>query len=263
MIVLLTVPLSCQTNPFTGKKGLAIVSNQQLFPQSFQLYKKTLNEKTVIRGTADAKMVEEIGYEITKAAQRFLASQGEEGYLKDYRWEYTLIDSKEANAWCMPGGKIAVYTGILPFTQSKAGLAVVLGHEVSHALLNHSQQQASQSQITNIIGFGGSAALSGTQFGNIFSEIYGVGTTLGVTLPYSRKFETQADDLGIQLMAIAGYDPAVAVEFWERMNAQGGQRSAQFMNTHPSGQTRIKNLKNKVNDARAEAERFGVTSFKR
>ncbi len=260
----LLIPLfSCQTNPFTGKKGLALVSNSELFPQSFQLYEKTLNESTVIQGTADAQMVKEVGQEIAEAAKRFLASKGQEGYLKDYRWEYALIKSKEVNAWCMPGGKIAVYTGILPLTQNKAGLAVVLGHEVSHALLNHSQRQASQSQITNIIGIGGSAALSGTQFGEVFGQVYGVGTTLGVRLPYSRKFETEADDLGLYLMAIAGYDPAVAVDFWERMNAQGGEEPAEFLSTHPSGQTRINNLKKQVKKAREVAQKFGVTSFKR
>lgn len=255
--------VSCQTNPFTGKKGLALVSNNELFPQSFELYEKTLSESTVIQGTSDAQMVEEVGHEIAEAAKRFLASTGQEGYLEDYRWEYALIKSDEVNAWCMPGGKIAVYTGILPLTENKAGLAVVLGHEVSHALLNHSQRQASQGQITNIIGIGGSTALSGTQFGEVFGQVYGVGTTLGVTLPYSRKFETEADDLGLQLMAIAGYDPQVAVDFWERMNAQGGEAPAEFMSTHPSGNKRIKNLEKQVGDAKATAQKFGVTTFKR
>src|SRR5699024_6673181 len=140
---------------------------------------------------------------------------------------------------------------------------VVMGHEVSHALLNHSQQQASQSQITGILGMAGSTALSGTQFGGAFNQIYGIGTQLGVTLPYSRKFETQADELGLKLMAIAGYDPAVAVEFWERMNAQGGKEPQEFMSTHPSGTTRVNNLKSQIAEAKAIAQKFGVTTFKR
>lgn len=254
---------ACQKNPFTGKKNLALVSNAELFPYSFQLYEETLKENKVIRGTKEAKMVEKLGNEIANAAEKFLASQGQQGYLKDYRWEYSLIESDQINAWCMPGGKIAVYTGILPVTQTEAGLAVVMGHEVSHALLNHSQQQASQGQITQIIGLGGSAALSGTQFGNVFGEIYGVGTALGVTLPYSRKFETQADDLGLTLMAIAGYDPEVAVEFWERMKQSSSGEPAEFMSTHPSSQTRVNNIKAKVSEAKAIARKFGVTQFKR
>lgn len=263
VLFLLLIVSACQTNPFTGKKGLALVSNSELFPQSFQLYQETLKESKVIRGTAEAKMVDQVGRQIAEAAEKFLASTGQQGYLKDYRWEYALIESDQVNAWCMPGGKIAVYSGILPLTQNRAGLAVVMGHEVSHALLNHSQQQASQSQITNVIGMGGSTALSGTQFGSVFNQIYGIGTQLGVTLPYSRKFETEADELGLQLMAIAGYDPEVAIAFWERMNAAGGKAPAEFLSTHPSGQSRINNLKGKVNEAKATARKFGVTQFQK
>lgn len=266
-IILLTVLTlclsSCQTNPFTGKKNLALVSNSQLFPQAFQLYEQTLKESHVIKGTKEAQMVQKVGENIAKAAERYLAAEGQQGYLKDYQWEYALLQSDQVNAWCMPGGKIAVYSGILPITQTEAGLAVVLGHEVSHALLNHSQQQASQSQITQAVGMGGSAALSGSQFGEAFNQIYGIGTQLGVTLPYSRKFETQADDWGLILMAIAGYDPEVALEFWSRMSQAGGAEPEEFLSTHPSNQTRINNIKKRVAEAKTVARKFGVTSFKK
>lgn len=252
---------SCKTNPFTGKKDLALVSNSQLFPMAFQQYDEVLKESKVIKGTKDAQSVNSVGHKIAKAAELYLKAEGVENYLEDYDWEYHLIESDQVNAWCMPGGKIAVYTGILPITQTEAGLAAVLGHEVSHALLNHGQRRMSQDQITQLAGMAGSAAFEDPKNANLFNQAFGLGTQLGVALPYSRKFENQADDLGVKLMAIAGYDPEAAVHLWERMSQEGGEQPLEFLSTHPSNQSRINKIRNEVESAKTLARKFGVTKF--
>ena len=150
--------LSCATNPITGKKNLNFVSNSELFPSSFQQYGTFLKENKVISGTADAKRVETVGMKIKVAAEKYLISIGQPEYLKDYRWEYKLVESKDVNAWCMPGGKIVVYSGILPITKDEAGLATVMGHEVSHALANHGAQRMSAAQLQQIGAVGVSLA---------------------------------------------------------------------------------------------------------
>lgn len=253
----------CQTNPFTGKKNIALIPNSQLFPMSFQQYDEVLKESQVIEGTKEAQMVKSIGQKIAQAAEMYLASIDQSNYLKDYKWEYHLINSDQVNAWCMPGGKIAVYTGLLPITKTEAGLAVVMGHEVSHALLNHGQQKMSNDQITQLVGMLGSASFKSEQASQIFAQAYGIGTQFGVALPYSRKYENEADELGLILMAIAGYDPAAGVELWQRMSQTGGQAPPEFLSTHPSNQTRINNISKQVENAKDVARKFGVTQFKK
>src|SRR5699024_4804885 len=193
----------------------------------------------------------------------YLHAQGYSNYLDGYMWEYHLVKNDQMNAWCMPGGKIVVYSGILPITQDAAGLAVVLGHEVSHALANHSQRTMSQEMIRQGVGTLGTVALDDSKYVNIFQQAYGIGTQVGVMLPYSRKFETQADKIGLTLMAIAGYDPAAAIGLWKRMSQQGGKTPPEFLSTHPSNQTRINNIKKWIDDAKATARKYGVTSFQR
>lgn len=253
---------ACKTNPFTGKSDLALVPNSQLFPMAFEQYNEVLQESEVIKGTKEAQMVNSVGQKIAAAAELYLKAEGVEDYLKDYDWEYHLINSEQVNAWCMPGGKIAVYTGILPITKSEAGLAAVMGHEVSHALLNHGQRRMSQDQITQLAGVAGSAAFKDPKNAQLFNQAFGLGTQLGVALPYGRKFENQADDLGVKLMAIAGYNPEAAVHLWERMSQSGGAQPPEFLSTHPSNQSRINNISKQVEDAKALARKFGVTQFK-
>ncbi|HLS29615.1 MAG TPA: M48 family metallopeptidase [Flavobacteriaceae bacterium] len=252
---------ACKTNPFTGKRDLALIPNSQLFPMAFQQYDEVLKESKVIRGTKEANMVNSVGDKIAEAARLYLKAEGVENYLKDYKWEYHLIQSDQVNAWCMPGGKIAVYTGILPITQTEAGLAAVMGHEVSHALLNHGQRRMSQDQLTQLASIAGSAAFENPKNAQLFDQAFGLGTQLGVALPYSRKFEKQADDLGVKLMAIAGYDPEAAVRLWERMSQAGGKQPIEFLSTHPSNQSRINNISKQVDDAKTLARKFGVTQF--
>ena len=252
---------SCATNPITGKKSLNFVSNSELFPSSFQQYGTFLKENKVITGTADARKVENVGLRIKAAAEKYLIYLGQGQYLKDYRWEYKLIDNKEVNAWCMPGGKIVVYSGILPVTKTDAGLATVMGHEVSHALANHGAQRMSAGQLQEIIGVGVSAATSGKseQTQQIWNQAYGIGSQVGVMLPFSRGHETEADKIGLTLMAIAGYNPEESITFWTRMASQSsGQAPSEIMSTHPSDATRIANLKVLFPEAKAMAAKVGV-----
>jgi len=233
---------------------MALVGNNELFASSFQQYDQFISENKVINGTADAKMVERIGEKIRKAAERWLAGEGNSSYLKDYKWEYHLVDSNEVNAWCMPGGKIVVYTGILPLTKTEDGLATVMGHEVAHALLNHGQQRVSADVLQQIGAAGVTTATMGSskESQDLFMTAYGVGSSLFGTLPFSRKHESEADHYGLILMAIAGYNPEASIPFWQRMAAQGGS-TPEFLSTHPSDETRIKQLQASIPEAKKKA----------
>ena len=253
---------SCATNPITGKKQLNFVSNSELFPSSFQQYGTFLKENKIISGTADAQRVETVGLKIKKAAEKYLAYLGQSSYLNGYQWEYKLIDNKEVNAWCMPGGKIVVYSGILPITKDEAGLATVIGHEVSHALANHGAQRMSASQLQEL-GAVGVAVATGQQSAEkqeMWQQYYGLGSQVGVMLPFSRNHETEADKIGLTLMAIAGYNPDQAIVFWQRMAAQpGGQSPPEFLSTHPSDATRMANLQALITEASATATKVNAS----
>lgn len=252
---------SCATNPFTGKQSLNFVSNSQLFPSSFQQYGTFLKENKVLVGTTDSRRVENVGMKIKAAAERLLKSKGLAEYLNGYQWEYKLIENKEVNAWCMPGGKIVVYSGILPVTKDDAGLATVMGHEVSHALANHGAQRMSAAQLQQL-GAAGVAVATGSKSAEqqqMWQQYYGLGSQVGIMLPFSRNHETEADKIGLTLMAIAGYDPELAISFWERMATSSiGNKPPEFLSTHPSDATRINNLRKLIPEAKAEALKFGV-----
>lgn len=261
---LLLIFISCATNPFTGKKTMAFISNAQLFPSSFAQYIQVKSENKIITSTKDSDMITRVGQRIAVAAERWLNANGNQGYLKDYKWEYTLIESEQINAWCMPGGKIAFYTGILPIADNETGVATIMGHEVAHALANHGQQRMSAAYLQQGIALAGNVALANDSNGQaIFNQSYGVVTTVGGMLPFSRSHETQADEIGLRLMALAGYNPDEASELWKRMKAKsGGQAPPEFLSTHPSNDIRISNLKKWSPAAKAEAAKFGVTSFR-
>lgn len=262
LVCITLLVLSCAQNPFTGKNTLALVPNSEILPSAFAQYGTFIKENKVISGTADANRVVSVGTKIKNAAEKWLNANGYQGYLKDYQWEYKLVENKEVNAWCMPGGKIVVYSGILPITKDEAGLATVLGHEVSHALANHGQQRMSAGMLQQL-GAAGVGAAVGTkteQTQQIAMTAYGAVTQFGGMLPFSRSHESEADKIGLTLMAIAGYNPEKAVEFWGRMStASGGGAPPEFMSTHPSDATRIANLKKLIPVAKAEALKFGVT----
>jgi len=262
-ILTLIMFLSCATNPFTGKKTLAFVPNSQLFPTSFAQYNQFLGENKVISGTAEAQMITRVGQRIAVAAERWLNANGYQGYLKDYKWEYNLVNDKTINAWCMPGGKIVFYTGILPVAENEAAIAAIMGHEVAHALANHGQQRMSAGLAQQLGAVAGNIAIKDPKKAAIFNQAYGVGTQVGGMLPFSRSHETEADKIGLYLTAIAGYNPDEAANLWRRMGkASGGQAPPEFLSTHPATQTRIENLTALAPEAIAEAKKFGVQSFR-
>jgi predicted Zn-dependent protease len=257
-LILAVLCFSCTANPLTGKKAMAFVDNSLIFSSSFLEYEQFIAENTIVTGTPEAEMVEMVGTQIREAAEKWLAAEGYGDYLKDYRWEYKLIESNKVNAWCMPGGKIAIYTGILPVAQAEDGLAAVMGHEVAHALLNHGQQQVS----AGVLRLLGSVAVSiltkdsSSDVQDIARGAYGAGSQILGTLPLSRSHESEADHYGLMLMSIAGYNPEEAVFFWERMNSLGGG-NIEFLSTHPSDTTRIKQLKEWIPDAKNKALELG------
>lgn len=244
---------------------MALVPNSQLFPMAFQQYNQFLSENNVVTGTPEAQMVTRVGQKIAVAAERYLNANGYAGYLKNYEWEYNLVNDPTVNAWCMPGGKIVFYTGILPIADGEAGIAAIMGHEVAHALANHGQQRMSAGQLQALGAVAGNLALSkDPKNQRIFNQAYGIGSTVGVMLPFSRSHESEADQIGLYLMAIAGYDPIEAADLWRRMKANsGGQAPPEFLSTHPSSDTRINNITNWAPQAKAEARKFGVTTFKK
>jgi len=253
---------ACKTNPFTGKKTLNFYPNSQIFPSAFAQYDQFLTENKVLKDTKDAQMITRVGQRIASAAERWLNANGYPGYLKDYKWEYNLVNDKTVNAWAMPGGKIVFYTGILPICDGETGVAVVMGHEVAHALADHGAQRLSAGTLQQIGAVAGNVAIQDENNRNLFNQAYGVGSNVLGMLPFSRSHETEADRIGIQIMAIAGYDPTEAAELWKRMKANsGGQAPPEFLSTHPSNDTRIANLTNWAPNAKLEAKKFGVTSF--
>ena len=255
--------LSCATNPFTGKKTMALVPNNQLFPTAFAQYDQFLSENNVVKGTKDAEMITRVGQRIAVAAERWLNANGYQGYLNDYKWEYNLVNDKTVNAWCMPGGKIVFYTGILPIAANETGVAAIMGHEVAHALANHGQQRMSAGLLQQGLAVAGNIAIKDEKSRNAFNQYYGIGSQVGVMLPFSRAHETEADKIGLYLMAVAGYNPDEASKLWERMKANsGGQAPPEILSTHPSNDSRIANLKALAPQAKEEAKKFGVTSFR-
>lgn len=233
---------ACATNPVTGRKSLSLVSNTQLFPQSFTQYNEVLKESKVITGTTDAKMVQTVGDRLKYAAEKYYQQLGISSELNGYQWQFSLLDNDQVNAWCMPGGKVAIYSGILPVTKNATGLAVVMGHEIGHALAGHSAEQVSQQVLAQYGGQILGGAVSNSQYANAIGQIYNVGGQ-GVLLSYSRKMELDADVTGLYLMAMAGYNPNEAVPFWERMSGGKTSSGSDFFSTHPSDATRIAKIK--------------------
>lgn len=262
--LMLFLAISCATNPFTGKKTMALVPNSQILPTAFAQYDKFLTENNVVNGTEESEMVKRAGQRISTAAKRWLDANNYQGYLKDYKWEYNLVQDETVNAWCMPGGKIVFYTGIMPIAANETGVAAIMGHEVAHALANHGQQRMSAGMLQQLGAVAGNVAIKDEKKRNMFNRAYGVGRNVLGVLPFSRAHETEADKIGVYIMAIAGYNPDEASRFWERMKANnnGKKGPKEFLSTHPSNDSRIENLRALAPAARAEAQKFGITSFR-
>ena len=244
--VILFLFVACAEVPITHRKGLHLVPQSGLLTLSLREYDQVLKKSTLSTNQKKVQMVRSVGERIARASEAFLRDSGRESQIQDYKWEFNLIeDDKMVNAWAMPGGKVAVYTGILPITKDETGLAVVMGHEVAHAMADHGNERMSQGLLASMGGIALSVALSKKpqQTRKLFMTAFGVGATVGLLLPYSRLHESEADRIGLMLMARAGYDPKEAVPFWERMNKKEGPRPPEFLSTHPAPASRIANLK--------------------
>ncbi len=244
---------SCSTVPLTGRQQLNIIPGSSMLSMSSQQYGDFLKSNKVVQASdKDAQMVERVGKKIQGAVERYFAQQNMSDKLSGYNWEFHLVESKEVNAWCMPGGKVVVYTGILPVTRDETGLGVVLGHEIAHAVAEHGAERMSQGLIAQLGGMALSKALEEKpdETKQLWMTAFGVGVQYGALLPYSRVQESEADHLGLIFMAMAGYDPNASLQFWQRMSAQqGGQAPPEFMSTHPSDETRIAQIKEEMPEA--------------
>lgn len=243
-VVFLLFFVACSTVPITGRKQLKLIPNGQLLPMSFEQYTQVLSESELSTDEEQVAMIKRVGQKIQKAAEDYYKENKLEKDLVGYDWEYNLIVSDQVNAWCMPGGKVAFYTGILPICEDETGVAVVMGHEVAHALANHGGERMSQGMIAQM-GLGTLGAAMGenpTLTKQLLLQSIGMGTQLGV-LKFSRSNESEADHIGLILMAKAGYNPQAATSFWQRMAAlSGGQAPPEFLSTHPESETRVNDL---------------------
>jgi len=244
-IALVLLIISCSKVPISGRKQVTLVPESELMSMSLVQYKQFLTENPPVSDEVEtAKQVKRVGNRIANAVERYLKDNGQSKRVKNYRWEFNLVNQNIVNAWAMPGGKVVVYQGLLPVAQSDAGLAVVMGHEIAHAIARHGNERMTQ----GILAAAGGVALavymrdkpSETQA--LFLGAYGIGAGVGI-LAFGRNQESEADKLGMVFMAMAGYQPSEAIPFWERMSAGGGGSVPEFLSTHPSHDTRINRIK--------------------
>jgi predicted Zn-dependent protease len=237
--------IACDKIPITGRQQLHLLPESEMDQMALQEYTSFLDTSKVITGTSDAALVQKVGQKIATAVTQYCNEHGFQSRVANYKWEFHLVQSKEANAWCMPGGKVVVYSGILSITQDENGLAVVLGHEISHAIAQHGNERMSDMMIVQAGGMALDVALQKqpAQTQSIFNEAYGVGTQVGAILPFSRNQESEADEMGLCWIAMAGYNPNVAIPFWQRMMQMGGAQPPEFLSDHPSDVNRVANLK--------------------
>ena len=251
-IVLSFFLMSCSTVPITGRSQLNLIPDATMNSMSFQQYGEFLKSNKISTDKKQTQMVKRVGGNIQKAVERFFAEKGMSSELAGYGWEFNLVESSEVNAWCMPGGKVVVYTGMLPIAGDETGLAVVMGHEIAHAVAEHGSERMSQGLIAQMGGMALSTALAEqpAQTQQLWMTAFGVGAQYGVLLPYGRTQESEADRLGLIFMAMAGYDPNQAVGFWQRMaQEKGGKAPPEFLSTHPSDETRIRKIRETIPEA--------------
>ena len=236
---------SCNKVPISNRKQFNLFPESEMMSMSLTSYKDFLGKHQVIQSTnSDAQLIKNVGFKISKAVELYFKEQNQSNLLKGYNWEFNLVNDNTVNAWCMPGGKVVFYTGIIPVTKNETGIAVVMGHEIAHAIARHGNERMSQQLLVQAGGVALSAALSqkSKETNDLFLSSYGIGSSLGI-LKYSRMHESEADKLGLVFMALAGYNPTEAVSFWQRMSQQsGGGKPPQILSTHPSDDTRINDI---------------------
>ena len=243
---------ACSVNPITGRKQLQLFPESTLQQQAVTEYRSFLQQNKVVASTnSNAVMVKRVGSRLAAAIKTYYASRPQPVNLQNYEWEFNLVQDNQINAWCMPGGKVVVYTGLLPVTQNEAALAVVLAHEITHALAQHGNERMSELSLAQGLQVAGNAFTQGnSQVNSIFNNVYGPGASLAVLLPNSRKQELEADRFGLIFTALAGYNPREAVPFWQRMGkASEGNSPPEFLSSHPSDENRIAQINKYMKEA--------------
>ena len=251
-MILIVFVISCTSVYLTGRKQLNLIPNSSILATSFTQYDEFITSNELSDNTVQIDLVNRVGKRISSAVNNFFTSEGLSSEIDNYNWEFNLIKGDEVNAWCMPGGKVVVYTGIMPVAQNESGLAVIMGHEIAHAIAKHGNERMSQTLIQQLGGMALLAALDEKpeETKALWMQAYGVGSGVGVMLPFSRLHESEADRLGLIFMSMAGYNPNAAITFWERMSAQGdGAEPPEFLSTHPSSESRINNIKKLIPEA--------------
>jgi predicted Zn-dependent protease len=252
-IMLALLIQGCSRNVVTGRKQLRLVNESQLQMMAVDQYRAFLSEHEVLDPATnrDAALVRRVGARIAEAVNEYYTGQGQPEVLEGYEWEFNTISSDQANAWVMPGGKVAVYTGLLKITQNEDALAIVMGHEIAHAVAQHGSERMSQAMVQQLGGIALDVALSQQpqQTRDLFLISYGLGSQVGAILPWSRQQELEADRFGLRFAAMAGYDPREAVPFWQRMSEAGGASPPEFLSTHPASNRRIRELEKLMPEA--------------
>ena len=255
IFLFLAIPVfvSCSTNAVTGRKQLALFPEETLQQQALTEYQSFLTKNKIVSGSVnkDADMVKRVGTRVSRAITDYYTQKGLASELNGYKWEFNLIDSKEVNAWCMPGGKVVVYSGLLNITQNEAALAVVMGHEITHAVAHHGNERMSQGALAQGLEIVGNLATSGNpKYNSLFNNIFAPTAQIAVLLPNSRNQEYEADHFGLNFAAMAGYNPGEAVPFWQRMAAAASTgKPPEFLSTHPSDENRIARLQGYMPEA--------------
>jgi predicted Zn-dependent protease len=243
-LILASTIYACAKVPMTGRRQLKLLPESEMVAMSLTQYSQYLDTSEVVSSGNDQQRVLTVGNKISKAVTSYLKGTRYEAEVNSYQWEFNLINENIINAWCMPGGKVVFYTGIMPICQSETGVAVVMGHEVAHAIARHGNERMSQGLAQQLGGVALAVALSDKpqETQQLFQLAYGVGSQVGIMLPFSRLHESEADHMGLMFMSMAGYDPQEAPKFWERMNELGGTRPPQFLSTHPNPEKRVTEL---------------------
>ncbi len=250
-IVIATMVTGCKTVPLTSRQQMNLLPESMMVEMGLTNYDAFLKENKLSGDQAQVTLINRTGERISQAAVKFMKENGLGSQIKYYDWQYNLVESDVPNAWCMPGGKIVFYTGILPLTKDEDGIAVVMGHEVAHAVARHGNERMSQGLIAQMGGIALAVAIEEKpeETKQLFMAAYGLGATYGVLLPYSRTHEYEADRIGLVIMAMAGYNPEKAVGFWERMAQMDKNNPPEFLSTHPSDQNRVNEIKKYLPEA--------------
>lgn len=252
-IFLLTILIvwACAKVPFTDRRQVKLLPSSQLDAMAIDNYSTFMSENKISTNRSQEQMVKKVGAKLKDALLQYAKTSGISKSISSYNWEFNLVESPDVNAWAMPGGKVVFYTGIMPICKDDAGVAAVMGHEIAHVLAHHGNERMSQGLITQFGGMALQVAINEKPEATktLFMTAYGVGTQVGVMLPFSRLHESEADRIGLIIMAMAGYDPHVAVDFWARMSKTGGNQTPEFLSTHPAHSTRIANLNKHMPEA--------------